>query len=75
MVRGLRSGTDFDYEYQLADMNRQLVPDVETVFLTPDARYQSISSTLVREIAKLGGAVEKFVSPPVLAQLQAKFKA
>lgn len=75
MVRGLRSGTDFDYEYQLADMNRQLVPDVETVFLTPDARYQSISSTLVREIAKLGGAVEPFVSPPVLAALQAKFKA
>lgn len=75
LVRGLRSGTDFDYEYQLADMNRQLAPEVETVFLTPEARYQSISSTLVREIAQLGGAAAQFVSAPVWAQLQAKLRA
>lgn len=72
MVRGLRSGTDFDYEFQLAGMNHALMPQVETVFLTPDARYQSISSTLVREIATLGGDVAQFVSPVVHAQLMRK---
>lgn len=72
MVRGLRSGTDFDYEFQLAGMNHALMPQVETVFLTPDARYQSISSTLVREIATLGGDVAQFVSPVVHARLMAK---
>lgn len=72
MVRGLRSGTDFDYEYQLADMNRTLAPAVESVFLTPSSSYQSISSTLVREISKLGGPIESFVSPTVQAQLRAK---
>ncbi len=72
MVRGLRSGTDFDYEFQLAGMNRSLAPDVETVFLTPSAATQYISSTLVREIATLGGEVEKFVSPAVHKQLLAK---
>ena len=70
MVRGLRSGTDFDYEFQLAGMNRALVPGVETVFLTPASQYQFISSTLVREINMLGGAVAQFVSPPVLAHLE-----
>ncbi|MDZ4145208.1 MAG: pantetheine-phosphate adenylyltransferase [Burkholderiales bacterium] len=65
VVRGLRGVTDFDYEVQLAGMNRSLMPDVETVFLTPNAKYQSISSTLVREIATLGGEVDKFVSPSV----------
>ena len=63
MVRGLRAVTDFDYEFQLAGMNRSLMPDVETVFLTPSDRYQFISSTFVREIATLGGEVDKFVSP------------
>ena len=55
MVRGLRAVTDFDYEFQLAGMNRTLMPDVETVFLTPGEKYQFISSTFVREIALLGG--------------------
>ncbi|MDD2713065.1 MAG: pantetheine-phosphate adenylyltransferase [Simplicispira sp.] len=72
MVRGLRSGTDFDYEFQLAGMNRALVPQIETVFLTPDSQYQFISSTLVREIAALGGDVAQFVSPVVLQGLLRK---
>jgi len=75
MVRGVRSVTDFDYEAQLAGMNRALAPDVDTVFLTPDARFQFISSTLVREISALGGDVAPFVAPQVLAQLQAKRRA
>ena len=73
MVRGLRSGTDFDYEFQLAGMNKHLLPDAETVFLTPSAETMFISSTLVREIAALGGQeVHKFVSPIVLQQLLGK---
>ena len=74
MVRGVRGSTDFDYEAQLAGMNRHLMPDVETVFLTPDARDQCISSTLVREIALLGqeGDVRELVSPVVLPRLMAK---
>ena len=72
MVRGVRSVTDFDYEAQLAGMNRALAPDVDTVFLTPDARYQFISSTLVREIATLKGDVQPFVAPEVHARLMAK---
>ncbi|MBS0508706.1 MAG: pantetheine-phosphate adenylyltransferase [Proteobacteria bacterium] len=72
MVRGLRSGTDFDYEFQLAGMNRALVPQIETVFLTPASQYQFISSTLVREIATLDGDVAQFVSPAVLQRLRAK---
>ena len=75
MVRGLRSGTDFDYEFQLAGMNRALVPELETVFLTPASQYQFISSTLVREIATLGGDVAQFVSPTVLQRLQAKVQS
>ena len=65
MVRGVRAVTDFDYEFQLAGMNRHLMPDVETVFLTPSDKYQFISSTFVREIAVLGGEVHQFVSPTV----------
>lgn len=72
MVRGLRSVTDFDYEYQLAGMNRHLMPEVETLFLTPNPQYQFISSTLVREIATLSGEVQQFVSPVVLQHLQRK---
>lgn len=72
MVRGLRAVTDFDYESQLAGMNRHLMPEVETVFLTPGEKYQFISSTLVREIALLGGEVDKFVSPGVQRRLLAK---
>lgn len=72
MLRGVRSVTDFDFEAQLAGMNRALAADIETVFLTPDSRYQFISSTLVREIASLRGDVAQFVAPSVLARLQAK---
>jgi pantetheine-phosphate adenylyltransferase len=75
MVRGVRSVSDFDYEAQLAGMNRALAPDVDTVFLTPDARYQFISSTLVREIATLKGDVRQFVSPEVFERLATKLKA
>lgn len=75
MVRGLRAVTDFDYEFQLAGMNRSLMPDVETVFLTPSDRFQFISSTFVREIATLGGEVHKFVSPAVEQRLAAKVRA
>lgn len=69
VVRGLRAVSDFEYEFQMAGMNRQLMPDVETVFLTPSDQYQFISSTFVREIATLGGDVSKFVSPLVRARL------
>lgn len=72
MVRGLRAVTDFDYEFQLAGMNRSLMPNVETVFLTPSDKYQFISSTFVREIVLLGGEVDKFVSPVVNARLMEK---
>lgn len=72
MLRGVRSTTDLDYETQLAGMNRVLAPDLETVFLTPDGRYQHISSTMVREIAILQGDVSQFVAPQVLASLRAK---
>lgn len=72
MVRGLRSGTDFDYEFQLAGMNRHLKPEVETLFLTPNPQLQFISSTLVREIATLGGEIGQFVSPSVAARLAHK---
>jgi pantetheine-phosphate adenylyltransferase len=74
MVRGVRSVTDFDYERQLAGMNRHLMPDVETVFLTPSDRYQFISSTFVREIATLDGEIDKFVSPSVRTRLLQKVR-
>jgi pantetheine-phosphate adenylyltransferase len=72
IVRGLRSVTDYDYETQMAGMNRHLAPEVDTVFLHTSASVQHISSTLVREIATLGGKVEGLVSPAVLKALQAK---
>ena len=75
MIRGLRAVTDFDYEFQLAGMNRTLMPDVETVFLTPSDRYQFVSSTFVREIATLGGEIDKFVEPFVRERLEAKVRA
>jgi pantetheine-phosphate adenylyltransferase len=71
VVRGIRNMADFDYEAQMAAMNRKLFPAVETVFLLPDAPVQCISSTLVREISKLGGDVSQMVSPAVLAMLKA----
>ena len=70
VVRGLRAVSDFEYEFQMAGMNRQLMPDVETLFLTPSDQYQFISSTFVREIAMLGGEVSKFVSPSVNQRLR-----
>ena len=72
MVRGVRSVTDFDYERQLAGMNRHLMPDVETVFLTPSDRFAHLSSSFVREIRTLGGDVQALVSPAVLQRLQAQ---
>ena len=74
MVRGLRAVTDFDYEFQLAGMNRTLMPKVETIFLAPSDKYQFISSTLVREIATLGGEVDQFVSPGVNQRLLEKVR-
>jgi pantetheine-phosphate adenylyltransferase len=70
VVRGIRNLTDFDYEAQMAAMNRKLLPTVDTVFLLPQPQWQCISSTLVREIAKLGGDVSGMVSPGVARQLQ-----
>jgi pantetheine-phosphate adenylyltransferase len=75
MVRGVRAVTDFDYEFQLAGMNRHLMPDVETVFLTPSDKYQFISSTFVREIAVLGGEVHQFVSDSVQQRLVEKVRS
>jgi pantetheine-phosphate adenylyltransferase len=75
MVRGVRAVTDFDYEFQLAGMNRHLMPEVETVFLTPSDKYQFISSTFVREIAVLGGEVHQFVSPSVQQRLIEKVRS
>ena len=65
ILRGLRAASDFEYEFQMAGMNRNLYPDVETVFLTPGEQYMFISATMVREIAGLGGNVGKFVQPAV----------
>ena len=73
MIRGLRAVSDFEYEFQLALMNRQLWSEMETIFLAPDEHYSYLSASLVREIASLGGDVSKFVSPPVLAALRARF--
>ena len=66
ILRGVRTSSDFDFEYPLAGMNRQLSPGIDTVFLTPSAEYCHISSTLVREIAALGGDVSQFVAPSVV---------
>ncbi|MDH5572453.1 MAG: pantetheine-phosphate adenylyltransferase [Gammaproteobacteria bacterium] len=72
IVRGLRAVSDFDYEFQLAGMNRHLNPEIETVFLTPSEKYSYISSSLVREIARLGGDASPFVHSKVVAALQAR---
>jgi pantetheine-phosphate adenylyltransferase len=70
ILRGLRAVSDFEYEFQMAGMNRNLYPDVETLFLTPDEKYMFISATIVREIARFGGDVSKFVHPHVADQLR-----
>jgi pantetheine-phosphate adenylyltransferase len=75
VVRGLRAVSDFEYEFQMAGMNRQLMPEVETLFLTPSDQFQFVSGTFVREIATLGGDVSKFVAPSVLRRLQERVAA
>ncbi|MGB4466463.1 MAG: pantetheine-phosphate adenylyltransferase [Azovibrio sp.] len=72
IVRGLRAVSDFEYEFQMAGMNRQLYPNVETVFLTPGEQYMFVSASMVREIARLGGDVSKFVQPAVARRLAAR---
>jgi len=72
IIRGLRAVSDFEYEFQMAGMNRSLYPEVETVFLTPGEQYMFISATMVREIARLGGDVSKFVHPCVEKLLRAR---
>jgi pantetheine-phosphate adenylyltransferase len=71
ILRGLRAVSDFEYEFQLASMNRHLIPNCETLFLTPAEQHSFLSSTLVREIARLGGDVSAFVHPEVAAALSA----
>ena len=73
ILRGLRAVSDFEYEFQLANMNRVLAPEVESLFLTPAEQYSYISSTLVREIASLGGDVSKFVAPQIAKALSEKY--
>lgn len=73
IVRGLRAVSDFEYEFQMAGMNRSLHPDVETIFLTPGEQYMFLSATMVREIASFGGDVSKFVHPMVAEKLKLKF--
>ena len=72
VLRGLRAVSDFEYEFQLAGMNRSLYPDLETVFLTPSEQHMFISATLVREIAMLGGDISEFVHPKVAKRLREK---
>ena len=73
IMRGLRAVSDFEFEFQLAGMNRRMAPDIETLFLTPSEKYAYISSSLVREIARLQGDVSAFVSPEVHAALRERF--
>ncbi len=72
IIRGLRAVSDFEYEMQMAQMNRELWPEVETVFLTPDASLSFLSASLVREVAELGGDVSSFVSPSVMQAMKEK---
>ena len=72
ILRGLRAVSDFEYEFQMAGMNRNLHPEIETLFLTPDEKYMFVSATIVREIARFGGDVSKFVHPLVAERLQRK---
>jgi len=74
IIRGLRAVSDFEYEFQMAGMNRNLYPDVETVFLTPSDQYMFVSATKIREIAQLGGPVEKFVKPSICHLIKEKVR-
>jgi pantetheine-phosphate adenylyltransferase len=73
VVRGLRAVSDFEYEFQMAQMNRELNPEMEFIFLTPDVRHSFLSASLVREVARLGGDVSAFVSPPVMQRMHERF--
>ena len=73
LIRGLRVVADFEYEFQLANMNRAMMPELESVFLTPKEQYSYISSSLVKEICKMGGDVSKFVDPISLSELKRKY--
>ncbi|MEQ1916405.1 MAG: pantetheine-phosphate adenylyltransferase [Gallionella sp.] len=75
VLRGLRAVSDFEYEFQLAGMNRNLYPEMETLFLTPAEKYTFISATMVREVSRFGGDVGKFVSPSVVERLKHRFAA
>ena len=72
ILRGLRAVSDFEYEFQLAGMNRSLAPDIETIFLTPAEQYAYLSSSLVKEVARLGGNITKFVPQQVIAEIDQK---
>jgi pantetheine-phosphate adenylyltransferase len=72
IIRGIRAVSDFEYEFQMAGMNRQIAPDIETVFLTPAEQHAFISASLVKEIAQLGGDVEPFLDKRVVAALKKK---
>jgi len=74
ILRGLRAVSDFEYEFQMAGMNRKLYPDVETLFLTPAEQYMFISATMVREIVSLGGDVSPFVNPLVIPRMKARLE-
>mgnify|MGYP001162058718 CR=1 FL=1 len=74
VVRGLRAVSDFEYELQMAQMNQELWPEIETIFLVPDVRYSFLSASLVRQVAQLGGDVSSFVSGPVLKGLKRKLR-
>ena len=74
VIRGLRAVSDFEYEFQMAQMNQELWADIETIFLTPDVNYSFLSASLVREVAALGGDVSKFVSPAVLRRLRERYR-
>ncbi len=74
ILRGLRAVSDFEYEFQMAGMNRKLLPNVETVFMTPSDNYMFVSATIVREIASMGGDVSQFVSPLVVERMQDKIQ-
>ena len=73
VVRGLRAVSDFEYEFQMAQMNREMDPEAEFIFLTPDAHLSFLSASLVREVARLGGDISPFVSPSVLRRMERRF--
>ncbi len=75
VVRGVRSVTDFDYEFQMAGMNKQMMPELETIFMTPSDEYQYVSGTLVREIARMDGDIGRFVGPTVARRLRERLAA